>query len=357
MNPNPYADADIIVVDDEPTVVRFLSQALCWAGYKPPREFTDPLEAADYLRSADPDLVTLDISMQGLDGYGLLDLLAQKADSDIILPVLAISAFGTFEARDRAIKAGAKDFLVKPIEVQDLLLHVYALLDTRARERRLKENCGALEETVKNRNTELKRAQLETVERLARVAEMHDELTGKHTYRIARLSALLALEMRLSPEEAELIMRAAPLHDLGKVAINDAVLMKQEALSPDERKLMQDHALLGARILSGARSEILRLAEIISTSHHERWDGQGYPNGLQGADTPLAARIVAVADAFDALTHPRPYHDARTVEDAVAEIERGKGTQFDPEIVDALTRLIHTLPDLVDVPAEPATSL
>ena len=133
--------------------------------------------------------------------------------------------------------------------------------------------------------------------------------------------------------------------------------MKQEALSPDERKLMQDHALLGARILSGARSEILRLAEIISTSHHERWDGQGYPNGLQGADTPLAARIVAVADAFDALTHPRPYHDARTVEDAVAEIERGKGTQFDPEIVDALTRLIHTLPDLVDVPAEPATSL
>jgi putative two-component system response regulator len=351
LDPNPYTDADIVIVDDEVGVARFLGRVLCWAGYKPPRIFSNPLEAAEYLRSADADLVTLDIRMPGLDGYDLLALLAQKSGPAVPSAVLAISAVDTYEERNKAIKAGAKDFLIKPVEPQELLLHVYALLDARFKERGQKQSRGALAEKAKDRAARARSAQLETVDRLAKVAEIRDDATGQHTYRVARLSALLAMEMRLSPEEAELIMRAAPLHDVGKTGIEDKVLLKKGPLSVDERKLMQQHAMLGGDILGGATCDILRMAEVISTCHHERWDGEGYPRGLSGADIPLAARIVAVADAFDALTHERPHRDAWPVGRALGEIELGRGTQFDPEVVDALNRFVYTVPDLIDAPS------
>lgn len=334
-----HTEAEILIVDDEPSVVRFLSRALQSAGYKPPQAFTDPLQASSYLDSADPDLITLDICMPGLDGYGLLDALAKKRSPDTFLPVLAISALDDFEAREKAVRAGAKDFLVKPVAVEEFLLHVYALLDTRFLERRLKENRHALEGLVRDRTNELGHAYLETIERLGRVAELRDDATGKHTCRVARLSALLAQELHLPSEEVELIMRAAPLHDVGKVAIEDEVLLKNGWFSPEEREIMRQHALLGAQLLSGGRSDLMKMAEQIAAAHHERWDGCGYPQGLAGEEIPLPARIVAVADAFDALTHVRPYKEAWSVEEAMAEIELERGAQFDPRVVDALERL------------------
>ena len=334
-----HADAEIMIVDDEPSVVRFLTRALKSAGYKDPKGFTDPLEASVYLDSADPDLITLDMCMPGLDGYGLLKALGAKRSPDTFLPVLAISALDDFEAREKAIKAGAKDFLVKPISVDEFLLHVYSLLDTRFLERRLKETRHVLEGLVRERTSELGRANLETIERLARVAELRDDATGKHTHRVDRLSALLAQELHLPPEEVDLILRAAPLHDVGKVAIEDEVLLKKGAFSAEERGVMREHALRGAQLLGGGRSDLMKMAEQIAAAHHERWDGHGYPCGLSGDEIPIAARIVAVADAYDALTNVRPYKEAWSVEEAMADIELERGAQFDPQVVDALGRV------------------
>jgi putative two-component system response regulator len=334
-----HADAEILIIDDEPSVVRFLSRALQSAGYKPPQAFTDPLKASAYLDSHDPDLITLDMCMPGLDGYGFLEALAKKRSPDMFLPVLAISALDDFAAREKAIRAGAKDFLVKPIAVNEFLLHVYSLLDTRFLERRLKESRHVLEGLVRDRTKELGQAHLEVIERLGRVAELRDDATGKHTYRVARLSGLLAQELHLPPEEVELIMQAAPLHDVGKVAIEDQILLKKGGFSVNEREIMDEHALLGAQLLSGGRSDLMKMAEQIALSHHERWDGQGYPKGLKGEEVPLCARIVAVADSFDALTHVRPYKEAWSLPDALVEIEQERGWQFDPEVVDALVRV------------------
>ena len=350
------ADAEILIVDDEPSVVRFLTRALKSAGYRPPQGFTDALEACAYLDAADPDLITLDICMPGLDGYGLLEALAGKRSPDTFLPVLAISALDDFAARERAIKAGAKDFLVKPVDVEEFLLHVYSLLDTRFLETRLKESHHVLEGLVRERTAELGQAHLETIERLGRVAELRDDATGKHTYRVARLSALLAQELHLPTEEVDLIMRAAPLHDVGKVAIQDGVLLKKGRFSPKDREVMREHARRGAQLLGGGRSALMKLAEQIAVAHHERWDGHGYPEGLKWEEIPRPARIVAVADAFDALTHLRPYKEAWTVQEAMAEMELERGAQFDPQVVDALQRIHHyeaLMSAIIEVPTSP----
>lgn len=341
MDDSQHANAEILVIDDEPSVARFLSRALQSAGYKEPRTFTDPLMASSYLETADPDLITLDICMPGLSGYGLLEVLAKRRCPDMFLPVLAISALDDFEARSKAIKAGAKDFLVKPIVVEEFLLHVFSLLDTRFLELRLRESRRALEGMVRERSSELGQAHLETIERLGRVAELRDDATGKHTSRVARLSGLLAQELHLAPEEVNLVMRSAPLHDVGKVAIEDQVLLKNGRFSPEEREIMRRHALIGAAILGGGRSELMKTAEQVAAAHHERWDGHGYPHGLKEEEIPLAARIVAVADAFDALTHVRPYKDAWSFKEAMAEMELERGAQFDPRVVDALWRVLN----------------
>ena len=334
-----HANAEILIVGDEPSVVRLLSRALQSAGYKSPQGFTNPLEACSYLDVADPDLITLDICMPGVNGYSLLEALAKKHSPNTFLPVLAISALDDFEAREKLVKAGAKDFLVKPVAVNEFLLHVYLLLDTRFLEARLKESRLVVEGLMRERTSEIGRTQLETIECLARVAELRDDATGEHTCRVARLSALLAEELDLHPQEVELIMRAAPLHDVGKVAIEDQVLLKKGELSSEERAVMREHALGGAQLLSGGRSDLMKMAAQIAAAHHERWDGHGYPQGLKGEGIPLPARIVAVADAFDALTHMRPYKaykEVWSVDEAMGEIELERGAQFDPRVVDAL---------------------
>lgn len=335
-----HTDADIVIIDDEPAVTRFLARALKSAGYSNLRIFTDPLDACCYLHTADPDLITLDICMPGLDGYGLLEILAGKDSADAFLPVLAISALDGFEARERAIRAGAKDFLVKPIETRDFLLHVYSLLDTRFIERRLRAKSLVLQGEIRQRTSDLRVAQSEVIDRLARVAELRDDSTGKHTQRVAQLSSLVAKELGLATDQVELIMRAAPLHDVGKVAVSDSVLLKEGAFSPEEREIMRRHAARGAELLAGGSSEVMKAAAQIAGAHHERWDGYGYPNGLRGEDIPLAARIVAVADAFDALVNVRPYKEAWSIEEAVAELELERGSQFDPAVVDALLRVL-----------------
>lgn len=305
------------------------------------REIADPAQARVYLGVADPDLVVLDVCIPGIDGYAFLGDLTAQLPPDSFSPILAVGLTSDPAASQRSIQAGAKDYLAKPVDPEVFLLHVHALLDTRFVHVRLRETRDLLDDLVQRRTFELRQAQQETLELLSRVAEVRDDSTGEHTKRVGRLSGLIAQELHLSPEQAELIMRAAPLHDLGKIAIADRVLLKKGGFdNNEERESMRQHAVLGAELLEGARSELLRMAGEIAASHHERWDGQGYPRGLRGEEIPIAARIVAIADVFDALVHARPYKTAWTVAEAIAEIRQERGWQFDPGVVDALLRIL-----------------
>ncbi|MCX8033592.1 MAG: response regulator [Thermoleophilia bacterium] len=334
-----HPEARILVVDDEASIVRLLTRALQNAGYTNVAGYTDPQEALESIEEALPDLIVLDVNMPGMSGYDFLTRLSEHLRADVFLPVLMISGLPEPDTRLQALEAGAMNFLTKPIDLGVFLAAVKSLLETRFLSLRLYMARGVLEKLVQKRTEELRQAHLELLERLAKVAEYRDDATGRHTERVGELCRMLAEELGLPPEQVVLIARTAPLHDLGKVAIPDVVLLKQGPFNDDEREIMRRHSVLGAEILSGGTSELVQMAEEIALCHHERWDGRGYPRGLKGEQIPLAARIVAVADSFDALIHKRPYKEAWTIPDAMAEMRRERGGQFDPQVVDALFRL------------------
>jgi len=339
MTESVHSDARILIIDDEPSIVRLLTRTLEDAGYGSPRGYTDPSEALQEFDDLAPDLIVLDVNMPVMTGYDFLMELSHRLGEDNFLPVLMISGLPEPETRLQALQAGANHFLTKPVDLKVFTAHVRSLLETRYMSRRVNEVRGVLEELVRRRTAQLQQAHIEILDRLGRVAEYRDDATGKHTDRVGELCGLIALELGLPNERANLIARTATLHDLGKVAIADTVLLKTGPFDDTEREVMRKHAALGAKLLSGGTSELVQMAEEIALFHHERWDGQGYPCGLETDEVPLTARIVAVADAFDALTHIRPYKDAWSPPDAIKEIERERGAQFDPQVVDALLTL------------------
>ena len=233
-------------------------------------------------------------------------------------------------------RAGAKDFLAKPFDAQEVVLRIRNLLETRVLHRALATQNTLLEERIRQRTRELEAAQAEVLERLAAATEFRDDDTGQHTQRVGALAARLAEALGLSADWVALIRRAAPLHDVGKIGIPDRILHKPGRLTPRELEVMRTHAVLGARILAGGTSPLMTMAERIARGHHERWDGLGYPDGLRGEETPLEARIVAVADVVDALTHARPYRAAWPLSDVLEVVRRGRGTHFGPTVADAL---------------------
>lgn len=342
--------ARILIVDDQLANVRLLDRLLRRAGYTALTGTTDPRRVMPLFSASEPDLVILDLHMPHLDGFALMQALGPAIPRDTYLPLLVMTADITPEAKQRALAMGAKDFLTKPFDTTETLLRIRNLLETRRLHLQLQRQNQTLEEKVEERTQELAAAQLEILERLALAAEYRDDDTGQHTQRVGRIAALLARALGWPAEQGELIGRAAPLHDLGKIGIPDWILLKPEKLTADEFARMQQHTNVGARILSGSRFPLLQLAEEIAHTHHERWDGAGYTGGLRGEAIPIAGRIVAVADVFDALTHERPYKRAWPVEEAVAEITRQSGSQFDPAVVEAFTQV---LPEVLRVVAEP----
>ncbi len=286
-----------------------------------------------------PDLILLDLHMPHRDGLAVMDELNQIAEASY-LPILMLTGDDTQEAKREALSRGAKDFLNKPFHSDEVLLRINTLLETRFLYLQIQSQNQILEAKVRDRTRELESAQIEIIERLARAAEFRDDNTGQHTERVGQMAALLARQVGLPDPQVSLIRRAAPLHDVGKIGIPDSILLKLGKLTPDEFALVKTHTTIGARILSGSRFTILRLAEEIAFNHHERWDGDGYA-GVAGSAIPLAGRIVAVADVFDALTQNRPYKAAWPVNDAIAEMERQRGKQFDPALVDAFLRVIE----------------
>jgi len=334
-----FKHARILIVDDEPSNVEILERLLDRAGFGKIESTTDPREAATLYVKYRPDLILLDLHMPEMDGLAVMDQLNEIAEASY-LPILMLTGDMAPEARQEALSRGAKDFVGKPFHADEVLLRIRTLLETRFLYFQVQSQNQILEAKVRERTRELEAAQIEIIERLARAAEFRDDNTGQHTERVGQMAALLARQLGLPDPQISLIRRAAPLHDVGKIGVQDAILLKQGKLTVEEFEQVKTHTTIGQRILSGSRFGVLRLAEEIAFSHHERWDGNGYV-GIIGDQIPLAGRIVAVADVFDALTQKRPYKAAWPVAEAIAEIDRQRSRQFDPEIVDAFLRLIE----------------
>jgi putative two-component system response regulator len=338
MLPSRLRDARVLLVDDQELNLRVLKQTLERAGLGNITVTTDPFAVAPLVALHTPDLIVVDLHMPYLDGFAVMEGLRPQLDDAGYLPVLVLTADVTDEARRRALESGARDFLTKPIDPIEVILRTRNLLETRMLYLELEHQNAELERRVLVRTAQVEAAQLETLDRLARTAEYRDDQTGRHVVRVGRVAALLARILGLDEETVRLLRLAAPLHDLGKIGIPDRILLAPRKLEPEEFEEMKTHTLIGSRILAGSSSNLLQLAERIAMNHHERWDGRGY-YGLVAGDIPLASRIVGLCDVFDALTHERPYKSAWPVDMAVDEINRGRGTHFDPAIVDAFAEL------------------
>lgn len=330
----------ILVVDDEPANVRVLERLLERGRCGLATCLTDSREALAVFESLQPDLVLLDLHMPHMDGFAVLEALREATPADEYLPVLMLTGDGDRSVRERALELGANDFVVKPFELSETLLRIRNLLETRRLHRALGRENRTLEEHVAERTRQLQESQFETLRRLAHAAEFRDDDTGQHTQRVGELSARLARAAGVDEEIVERIRRAAPLHDIGKIGIPDALLLKPGKLTPDEFRSMQRHTVIGAEILADGQSLFVRMAETIALSHHERWDGTGYPHQLSGHDIPLAARIVAIADFFDALTHDRPYRPAFPVPHVREMMVSESGRHFDPTLLEVFLRIL-----------------
>ncbi|GIV95534.1 MAG: two-component system response regulator [Herpetosiphonaceae bacterium] len=342
MERSGYQYGRILIVDDEESNVRLLERFLEQAGYRHIASTTDPQKTLTLFIEFQPDLILLDLHMPYLDGFEVMNQLRQIIPREIYLPILVLTADISPAVRQQALAGGANDFLTKPLDAIEVLLRIKNLLQTRFLHLQLQEQNHLLEEKVYERTQELEEARVEILKRLALAAEYRDDTTGQHTQRVGRTAALLASLLGLPQPEVSNIRRAAPLHDVGKIGIPDYLLLKPGKLTPEEFEMMKTHTIIGAKILGGGQVPLLKMAEEIALTHHERWDGLGYPRGLAGEAIPLVGRIVAVADVFDALIHVRPYKPAIPRDNAIREISLMSGLQFDPKVVQAFLTLAHS---------------
>ena len=333
-----HRPAKILVIDDQEQNIKLLTRILEKDGYEHVRWTTNAGEALSIYSEFNPDLVLLDLHMREKDGFQVLqEIMSHNRNSHV--SVLMITADDSADVKRRALALGAKDFVGKPFDSGEVLLRIRNLLETQFLYQRLRDQNADLERKVAERTRELEQSQLEVLERLAVAVEFRDDDTGNHTKRVGEVSAMLAQTIKLETATTELIRRAAPLHDIGKVGIPDSILLKAGPLTGEEFELMKMHTVIGSRMLSKGRSELVRFSQRIARSHHEWWDGSGYPDRVSGQSIPLEARIVAVADFLDALTHERPYRPAWGIDETLAEIRRRSGSHFDPAIVNALNEI------------------
>jgi putative two-component system response regulator len=329
----------VLLVDDQPANVELLAAILKKGGYSHLESTCDPRAAVALFRNFDPDIVLLDLHMPHLDGFELMERFVKVSNGSFGVPIIILTADIDPKVKQRALAAGAGDFLVKPFDTSEVLLRLRNRLETHFLQLRLQRQNLALEERVRLRTAELLEAKLEILERLALAAEFRDPATLEHTRRVGQTAALMSEVLGLDREFVETMRLAAPLHDVGKIAIPDEILLKEGPLSDEEFETIKLHTTAGARLLSGSRFDVTRFAEEIALTHHERWDCTGYPTGLAADEIPLAGRIVSVADVFDALIHKRPYKAAWTLKEAVIEIGAQSGRQFDPAVVEVFLDL------------------
>jgi putative two-component system response regulator len=337
--------ARVLAVDDQAESRTLLQRALTSLGYEV-AVACDGVEALAKLPLS-ADLVLLDVRMPGLDGFEV----ARRIRADPVhgdLPIIMVTGLDSREDRLRAVEVGVNDFISKPFELTELQVRSASLLRLKEATDALKRHRADLEQTVAKRTAELRlalegmaeaqrntyAAHLDTIRRLVIAAEYKDRDTAAHIERIGLYSGLIAARLNLPPADVEIIRHASPMHDVGKIGIPDEVLLSPGKLDASQWKIMKSHTTIGARILHGSPSPLLQAGEVIALSHHERWDGSGYPNGLRGEDIPLAARICAVADVFDALTSNRHYRDALANDTVWEMLQAEKARHFDPATLD-----------------------
>ncbi len=342
------SNATLLIVDDQASNIQLLQMVLRGAGYTNIHSTTDSRQALEMYLRLRPDIVLLDLQMPHVDGFGVIDQIKQ-ADPDHFAPVLVLTAEVDTAVRYRALDAGARDFLLKPFDRVEVRARIRNLLEMRLLFRQTVAHAATLEQTVAERTLELRATQMEIIHRLGHAAEYKDNETGNHIIRMSLYCHVLARAAGLTDSEQEVLLRAAPMHDVGKIGIPDRILCKPGKLTPDEWEIMKTHAEIGADLLSGSRSPLIQMAQAIAWTHHEKWDGSGYPRGLRGQDIPLSGRIVAVADVFDALTSVRPYKAAWPLQAAIDELHAGSGRHFDPQLI---TLFCEQLPDIQRIRAD-----
>lgn len=337
------AQRTLLVVDDTPANIDLLKGIL--GPHYTIKVATNGLLA---LKLADlpprPDLILLDIMMPGMDGYEVCQTLKTR-ESTRAIPVIFVTARDQAEDEARGFELGAADYLIKPISAPIVLARVRTHL-------RLADERLLLEDMVRERTQQLEQLQMELIMQLGRAAEFRDNETSAHTLRMAELSRLLGQRAGLDARQCERLLYAAMLHDVGKIGIPDTLLFKPGKLTDDEFAQVKRHSEIGAKIIGDHGADVLRMAREIALTHHERWDGAGYPSGLRGQEIPLVGRISALADVFDALTSERPYKKPWSVDDALAWIRQEAGKHFDPELTQLflalepeLRRIKSTYPD------------
>ena len=291
-----------------------------------------------------PDLILLDIMMPGMDGFEVCTKLKSDPETSSI-PVIFITGMDDANDIAKGFKLGAVDYITKPVRISELRARVHTHLSLRHAMLALADQNRILDMRVKERTRELQETQLEIIYRLSRAAEYRDNETGMHIKRLSHLCRALASTYGCDEETCELIFHASPMHDIGKIGIPDAILLKPGPLDAAEWKIMQSHTTLGAEILSGNDSLVINMGKAIALTHHEKWDGSGYPLGLSEYEIPQGGRIVAICDVFDALTSKRPYKQAWPLNKALDEIKACSGTAFDPKLVacffESLPELLH----------------
>jgi len=329
----------ILVIDDQEANLKLLDKMLTGHGYSNIELIQDPRDTLAKYLEIHPDLILLDINMPHLDGYQVMKQL-QDLNDPLLPPIIILTAQQGKDYLLRALTNGARDFITKPFDINELLMRVRNMLEAQQAHRMLFDQKTVLEEMVELRTAELRQTRLQVVQRLGKAAEFRDEETGNHILRMSHISALLATAIGWSEADSELLLHASPMHDIGKIGIPDAILLKPGSFEPHEWEVMKTHTTIGGRLLEGDDSDLMVMAREIAMTHHEKWDGSGYPNGLAGKNIPESGRIAALADVFDALTSERPYKKAWTIEAAVMLIKENSGKHFDPCLVDVFMQIL-----------------
>jgi len=353
--PVKVTSSKVLIIDDEPSTALIVKKYLKTAGFEETIVQTDSKLGVESIVKEAPDLVLLDIHMPDVSGMEILEQI-RRIDATASTPVVFLTSSTDAELRVKALNLGANDFLNKPVVVSELVARVKNTLLAKAHVDLLAGYSAQLERQVESRTAELVASRREAIQCLARAAELRDDITGKHVIRVGRYAAIIARELGFKPQHVLDLEHAAQLHDVGKIGIPDSILNKPAKLTVEEYETMKNHCRAGSRIISGERidehkslsqirsivdecsSPVMRLAALVAETHHERWDGNGYPHGLSGGDIPVEGRITAICDVFDAISTRRPYKEAYPIEKCFQIILEGSGTHFDPAVVEAFFR-------------------
>jgi response regulator RpfG family c-di-GMP phosphodiesterase len=335
----------ILIVDDSKVNLKLYTRLITQDGYGESRCFPCSGDALEWAKENDVALVIVDYNMPAPNGLDFIKIMRSMPGKEDV-PILMVTADHARELRYEALECGANDFLTKPIDQVEFKARVKNMVALSESQRQLAETATWLADQVKAATAEIASRERETIMRLSLLAEQRNPETSAHLSRMASYCQIIARGAGLSPGEQELLLTASPLHDVGKVAIPDSILLKPAKLTSREYAIVKRHALVGYEILKDSTSPLLQLAAKIALTHHEKYDGSGYPQGLAADQIPLVGRICALSDVFDALTSVRPYKKAWPVNLAVAEIQRNRGTHFDPRLVDIFEL---ALPELLRV--------